>query len=259
MPPAIALSSFRRSPKIMRKIALIAIGVALLAIQGVEASPPKGKNPSPSATTNSTTAFIPEQARSLAARAETAFAAGDLNQAESLYKQALEFGPNNTALLVSLAAVETRIGKLAESEKYLLQALHLDLQNAPAWQLLGMNYLEEKRNDEAFAALVQAALYDPRNPRAHNYLGIAAGRKGWSEVSEDELRKAIELDPQYADANFNLAVLYLRRTPPLIELGRRHYQQALDLGSPKDSAIEAQLAKAIASPSPDPATSSALP
>lgn len=243
----------------MGKMTLIALGAALLALQGVEASLPKEKNPSANATTNSTASFIPEQSRALATRAEAAFAAGDLKQAEFLYKQALEFGPNNAALLVSLAAVETRMGKLAESEKNLMLALHLNLQNAPAWQLLGMNYLEEKRDDEAFAALVQAALYDPRNPRAHNYLGIAAGRKGWSEVSEDELRKAIELDPQYADANFNLAVLYLRRTPPLIELGRRHYQQALDLGSPKDPVIESQLAKAIASPSPDPATSSALP
>jgi hypothetical protein len=48
----------------------------------------------------------------------------------------------------------------------------------------------------------------------------------------------VELDQRYADANFNLAVLYLRRTPPLIELARRHYQRAIDLGAPRDPAIE---------------------
>jgi len=233
----------------MKRLFLIALGVFFLPLQIITATESK------SAKTNSPVAFLPEQARALAKQAEAAFASGDLNQAESLYKKALEFGPNNASLLVSLAAIETRMGKLDESEKLLQQALHLDLKNAPAWLLLGMNYLEEKKNDEAFASLIQAALYDDRNPRIHNYLGIAAGRKGWNEPSEDELRKAIELDPQYADANFNLAVLYLRRTPPLIELGRRHYQQALDLGSPKDPVIEAQLAKAA----PDPATSSALP
>lgn len=233
----------------MKRLFLIALGIFLLPLQMITASESKA------AKTNSPAAFLPEQARALAKQAEAAFGSGDLNQAESLYKKALEFGPNNAPLLVSLAAIKTRMGKLDESEKMLQQALHLDLKNSPAWLLLGMNYLEEKKDNEAFAALVQAELYDDRNPRIHNYLGIAAGRKGWNEPSEDELRRAIELDPQYADANFNLAVLYLRRTPPLIELGRRHYQQALDLGSPKDPIIEAQLAKAAA----DPATSSALP
>lgn len=202
------------------------------------------------ASTNNSAPFLPEQARSIARLAEAAFSSGDLNKSESLYKQALDFAPNNPSLQVSLAAVETRLGKLDESAKLLHQALRVDLSNAPAWLLLGMNNLEQKRDDEAFAALVQAALYDNLNPRAHNYLGIAAGRKGWGEASEDELRRAIELDPQYADAHFNLAVLYLRRTPPLIELGRRHYQQALDLGASKDPVVEAQLAKTASDQTP---------
>ena len=203
--------------------------------------------------------FVPEEARALAVRGEKAFTSGDLKEAASLYKQSLEFGPNNPPILVSLAAVETRMGNLLESEKLLLRALHVDLGNSPAWLLLGMNYLEEKKDEEAFASLVQASLYDDRNPRIHNYLGIASGRKGWTEASEQELRRAVELDPKYADANFNLAVLYLRRTPPLTELARRHYQQALDLGSPKDPVIEAQFAKAVATPTPIPPTSSVLP
>ena len=203
--------------------------------------------------------FVPDEVHRLASRAEKAFASGDLKEAESLYRQSLEFGPANAPILISLAAVETRMGKLAESEQLLGQALHSTMNNSAAWLLLGMNYLEEKRTEEAFAALIQATLYDGRNPRAHNYLGIAAGRKGWNEASEDELRRAIELDPKYADANFNLAVLYLRRTPPLVELARRHYQQALDLGSPRDAAIETTLAKAVATPSPITSSSSVLP
>lgn len=185
----------------------------------------------------------PDAARSLVTQAEKAFAAGRLKEAAALYGQALDKNPGNARLLVSLAAVETRGGNLKDSEVHLRQALRNDLRNGPAWQLLGMNCLEQKRDDEAFAALVQSVLNDPDNPRAHHYLGIAAGRKGWSEVSEQELRRAVELDPGYADANFNLAVLYLRRTPPLLELARRHYQRALELGAARDPSVEAQLAK----------------
>jgi tetratricopeptide (TPR) repeat protein len=149
-------------------------------------------------------------------------------------------------LLVSAAAIKTKMGNLEESRTMLRKALSLDLDNAPAWQLLGMNALEQKKDQEAFSFLTQATLLNDMNPRAHNYLGMAAGRKGWSEASEQELRRAVELDPRYADANFNLAVLYLGRTPPLIELARRHYQRALDLGAQRDPAIEKLIAKAVA-------------
>lgn len=178
--------------------------------------------------------------------AEQFFAKGNLEKADAAYARALGIAPNIPSLLVSAAAVKTRLGKLEESRIILRKALSLDLDNAAAWKLLGMNALEQKRDDEAFACLAQATLHEDNNPRAHNYLGMAAGRKGWGEASEQELRRAVELDPNYADANFNLAVLYLGRTPPLIELARRHYQRALDLGAQRDPVIENLITKTTA-------------
>ena len=226
-----------------RRIAGIALGV-LLAISLAAHAQEKGPQGAPGT----------EAARSFASKGELAFAAGSLKDAESLYEQSLEIVPGNPHVLVSLAAVKTRLGKIEESRGVLLQALSLDLSNGPAWLLLGMNSLEQKRDDEALADLMQAVCHDGRNPRAHNYLGIAAGRKGWNDMSEQELRRAVELNPDYADANFNLAVFYLGRTPPLVELAHRHYQRALDLGAPRDPAVEGCLAKAVASPSSSPAS-----
>jgi tetratricopeptide (TPR) repeat protein len=202
------------------------------------------------AETNAAFTDVPSTARALAAQGERAFASGNLKASESFYAKALDACPGNTHFLVSLAATKTRLGKLDESKNLLRQALRSDLDNGTAWLLLGMNELEQQHDDEAFADLVQATLRDGRNPRAHNYLGIASGRKGWADVSEQELRKAVELDPGYADANFNLAVFYLGRTPPLLELSRRHYQRALDLGTPRDQAMESRLAPP-ASPAPE--------
>lgn len=200
-----------------------------------------------------------EEARKLAAQAEKAFASGNLKVAETLYKQALNASSESAPLLVSLAAVETRLGNLETSQALLRQALHLDLKNGAAWMLLGMNALERKQDDEAFADLMQATLWDEQNPRAHNYLGMAAGRKGWTDASEQELRRAVELDQRYADANFNLAVLYLRRTPPLIELARRHYQQAIDLGAPRDPAVEKMITTPVTRTISDLPASASLP
>lgn len=198
---------------------------------------------------------IPEQAVPLVAQAEKSFSQGNLTKADALYSQALVLAPDTPALLVSSAAVKTKMGRLEESRTMLRKALSLDLDNASAWQLLGMNALEQEKDREAFAFLTQATLLNDANPRAHNYLGMAAGRKGWSEASEQELRRAVELDPGYADANFNLAVLYLGRTPPLIELARRHYQRAIDLGAKHDPAIEKIIAKAVAGHPADSSTS----
>lgn len=199
------------------------------------------------------------ETKALALKAEKAFSGGNLRDAEILYSKALESSPSNVPIMVSLAAVKTRLGNQEGSNALLKRALKLDLENAPAWMLLGINALEQKRPEEAVANLMQATLRDDRNPRAHNYLGIAAGRKGWNDFSEQELRRAVELDPGYADANFNLAVFYLRRTPPLLEQGRRHYQRAVDLGAPRNPAIDAQLAKTVASPAAVPASSAPLP
>lgn len=186
--------------------------------------------------------------KALILRAEKAFTSGNIQEADALYTRALQESGESVPLMVSLAAVKTRLGKTAESTALLRRALKLDLNSAPAWLLLGMNALEQKNEAEALADLMQAVYLDDRNPRAHNFLGIAAGRKGWSEVSEQELRRAVELNPNYTDANFNLAVFYLGRTPPLAEQARRHYQRALDLGTQRDPVLEAKLVKAAATP-----------
>ena len=220
----------------------LALGVLALSLLGSGILPTKSKA-APEVTSNE----MPPEVLSLRKEAEKSFVAGNLQKADSLYSRALGVVPNNPSLLVSAAAVKTRLGKLDESRRMLREALSLDFDNAAAWKLLGMNALEQKRDEEAFACLAQATLHDETNPRAHNYLGMAAGRKGWGEASEQELRRAVELDPNYADANFNLAVLYLGRTPPLVELARRHYQRALDLGAQRDLAIENLIAKAVAS------------
>jgi Flp pilus assembly protein TadD len=58
-----------------------------------------------------------------------------------------------------------------------------------------------------------------------------------------EIRRAIEIDPQYADAHFNLAVVYSKERNPKVELARYHYKKALDLGAKPDPDLEALLKK----------------
>jgi len=185
----------------------------------------------------------PEAALKAATEATKQYAQQKLDEAEKGFQEALRLDPHKIEYLNRLAAIKTRLGKSSEAEALLKDSLQHQLENPIAWLLLGMNQLDELQNEKAFASLVQAVLYDPKNAHAQNYLGIAAQRNHWNDISEASLCKAVELDPNYADAQFNLAVYYLQRTPPLIEVARRHYQRALDLGTPHDPKVDEMLKK----------------
>ncbi len=137
--------------------------------------------------------------------------------------------------------IEFYAGKNEDAEKILKRAVQLKLDTPPAWLTLGIIYMEQNRLDEALAALSQATLYDPRDARARNYLGVVIGRKGWLDGAQAELRKAVEIDPSYSDAHYNLAVFYLENKPPSTELARRHYYRAVELGAEPDPEIEKTL------------------
>jgi Tfp pilus assembly protein PilF len=68
--------------------------------------------------------------------------------------------------------------------------------------------------------------------------------------AETALRKAIQIDPNYAAAQNNLAVIYLSQKPPLVQLARWHYQKALDAGQPRNPDLEKALAGETPVPNP---------
>lgn len=192
--------------------------------------------------------YVPEFAREAEAEGNAAFKNKDLTRAARAYQKVLDLVPDNLVALINLGVVEFARGNFKESEALLKRAVQLKLDAAPAWLTLGIMYMDQNRLDEAMAALAQATLYDPRNARARNYLGVVVGRKGWIDGAQAELTKAVELDPAYTDAHFNLAAFYLENKPPSIELARRHYYRAVELGAEPDPDID-KLLKAAPSPS----------
>lgn len=196
--------------------------------------------PSPEPKT-SDAQFVPTVAKEAAAQGNAAFARKDYPTARKAYQRVLDLVPDNLLGLVNLGVVEFSAGDNARAEELLKKAVRLRMETAAAWLTLGIIYMDQERFDEALAALSQAVLHDPRNARARNYLGVVIGRNGWVDGAQFELRRAVELDPTYSDAHYNLAVFYLQDKPPSIELARRHYYRALELGAQRDPAIEKTL------------------
>ncbi len=193
--------------------------------------------PAPTATPS------PEQAEAQRAGEEAVrdFDKGDMEGSRKKFEKLLALQPDNFFGLVNIAEVESRLKMFDDAEKHLKHAVRVQPEAARAWLTLGALYCDRDKLDEALAALSEAVLLDPKNPKAHNYLGVTIGKKGWYSGADSELQRALELDPNYAEADFNLAVFYLQRSPPALELARRHYNRALELGAAPDPLVEKAL------------------
>jgi Flp pilus assembly protein TadD len=164
--------------------------------------------------------------------------------AETAFLELLKLSPDNLSALVNLGVVEHRLGNTETAQKYLKRAIALNPDAALAWMTLGVTYMNQGNLEGATAALGQAVYLDPKNPQAHNYYAVVLAQREWYDAAEDELQKVVELAPSFAEAHFNLALIYFARHPPAVELARRHYQKALDLGEPPDKDFEAKLSAA---------------
>jgi tetratricopeptide (TPR) repeat protein len=184
---------------------------------------------------------LPGLTSGLSDLAAQAFARKDWDKARAYYLEMLAAEPDNALTLANIGAVEQQVGRLKEARNYLLRAVKINPALQQTWLALGLVCHEMGDSYLAVSALTRAAYEDPLDPKAHNYLAVVARALGWLDAAEAELQRAIELKPDYANAHFNLALMYLDRKPPSVELARRHYGKAVALGAEKDEVVEEKL------------------
>lgn len=187
---------------------------------------------------------LPPHTTELAKKAATAVSKRDWPTARDAYREMLKADGENPLVLSNLGAVEFQLRDIDNARTHLEQAVRLNPKLARSWVTLGLIYYEADQPLLAVSALTRAIHDEPDNPVAHNYLAVVAKSLGWINAAELELQRAIDLDPKYAEAHFNLSLVYLERNPPAAELARRHYLHARDLGTPADQLVEEQIAAA---------------
>jgi Flp pilus assembly protein TadD len=181
---------------------------------------------------------LPAGAAELVASAQQHFARREFDQAAADYQKILDRDQNNGLALANLATIELQQDKLADAEKHIKAAVAQSPDDAYNLSTLGYLKFRQEKYDEALDALSRAATIDPENPEIQNYLGVTLSHKGLRAQGETALRKAIQINPAYAPAHNNLAVIYLSQDPPLPQLARWHYQKALDAGQPRNPDLE---------------------
>jgi Flp pilus assembly protein TadD len=212
--------------------------------QGQSSAPPQ----IPAATTSESKRAIrsakdlPPGAGTLMAQGQRAAMERDYDQAEIKFNEVLRQDQNNVYVLANLASAQFAAGKLDACEKNVRRALTLDPDDSGSLYLLGVLRFRQEKLDDALDALSRSAKLNPTNAGTQNYLGCVLSDKGLRKPAETAFRKALELDPVYADAHFNLAWVYANEKPPFLSLARWHYQKALDLGHKRNSGLEKLLA-----------------
>jgi type IV pilus assembly protein PilF len=90
---------------------------------------------------------------------------------------------------------------------------------------IAIDHIQNGRIELGLRDLLAAERFDPRDERIQNMLGITYYQKGRPAEGERHLRKALELQPDYHEARYNLAVLLLRegRWSECIEQSQRLY------------------------------------
>ena len=186
---------------------------------------------------------LSDEAKKLADEASTLVNQRRFPDAEKKYQRIVEMAPENHFALANLAVTQIQSGKLSAAQVALEKAVALKPDDVFASVNLGNVYCRQGRFDDSIAVLNRVIPADPKNAVAHNYLAIALGKKGDTAEAEESFRASLAINPNYANAHFNLAVMYANAEPPSLQLAKKHYEKAKDLGADPDSVLERRLAQ----------------
>ena len=204
-----------------------------------------GAEPTPAteaaAAAESLNTEISSELMALVNEAREEFVKGNFTKAEELYQKFLESQPENVIALANLGVAQFRQGKLTAAQLALEKAVKVDPNDAFSLTTLGAVMIEQNRIQDAVGYLERANTSSPDDPITLNYLGVASSQLGEFGRAEQSLRRAITVRPEYAEAHFNLAVIYATAKPPSIALAKRHYEKALELGSSPDKRLATML------------------
>ena len=140
------------------------------------------------------------QTQQLLARAVAAHRAGNLAQAEFLYKLALQADKKQFDALHMLGLIEAQRGNFAAGLTRIREALRVQPKSIEALINLGRMHGEVGNYAEAVAAYEKALTLDPRSVLAQNGLSIMLRRQGRYDQALTHSHAALKLAPNYADA-----------------------------------------------------------
>lgn len=129
--------------------------------------------------------------------------------AENYYKLINDLEHHDPDVYNSLIYIEANIRKNDENALELIRKAKNRWPNNPELAKTEINVLIRlDRLDEARAELENAIKNEPDNPDLYFSLGVMQDEVGNNEKAKEAYLKAVEVDPNHMNANFNLGVVY---------------------------------------------------
>lgn len=186
-----------------KRYSKLLIGLAVVALAGCSSAPKKEsakKGEAPAATAKPTD--VEPQIAALYQRAVATLKSGDENNALIQFQSVAEKAPQLAGPFINM----------------------------------GLIHLHKQRYQDAEQALLQATTVKPNDAVAQNHLGIALREQGKFDKAGQAYQQALQIDPNYANAHLNIAVLYdiyLSDLPNALQ----HYEKYQALTDNKDELV----------------------
>ena len=140
--------------------------------------------------------------------------AGQLAQAEAIYRQILTMDPRHAGSLHLLGGIALQTGHNEAAIDLIRKAIVLN-RRIPAFHCdLGTALQHQGKSDEAAKSYRQALALKPDYAEALNNLGNVLTAQGKPDDAATAYRRALALKPDYAEAHYNLGELLTREYRP---------------------------------------------
>lgn len=157
--------------------------------------------------------------------------ANRLAQAETLYREILRTQPNQPDALCGLGVLAQQVGKPYYAEQFLKASLKARPKSVKAWLSLGILYHAQGQWKDAVDAYKRALAIGPASALTYHNLGYTLQQQGQSEDAIACYRRALELEPDYTEAEVNMASVFYAQDRLSSEEQRYYASLNNDLGS----------------------------
>ena len=148
---------------------------------------------------------------------------GDHKGAERIYRRGLEVAPKDADLHNALGWTLFQEGRSIEAVEEYQRSIEINPSSAKAHNNLALALVDLGRLNDALGHFRQSVAIDPK-PEIYSDLGATLARLGQQSDARAAYQRALELDPNNASANFNMAVL-LTQSGALVD-AEEHYRRA---------------------------------
>lgn len=168
--------------------------------------------------------------------------------AQTVFAYAVDRYPKSAELNVGLGIADYSLGEYEQAIDQLCRAVDLDPADTRALQFLGKMYdVAPKKEAEVTARLARFAHEYPNNAAANYYYALSLRRRADGQLepenekqAQELLERAVKLDPGFADAHFELGLLYDDEKQDVKAIGQ--YLSAIKL-DPQPSKFHYRLAR----------------